>query len=197
MKKSLNNQEKPPTSKPINETKNNTSSIENGPFTSRPYSNTIFMPALINKVEKKTNPIPQQKPVTNTISNTNKNNNSNNNVNTNSNINNTTKTSANTSSSTSSCKNNNLGKFDVNGLIIKESEIKNYINRLYSIFMMWALSIDIDIPIEAINLDSSIIKISNTIDILFSLNNQLQNRDLILNFLNSINKLVNKPENCY
>ena len=197
LKRSSNNQEKPPTSKPINETKNNTSSIENGPFTSRPYSNTIFMPALINKVEKKTNPIPQQKPVTNTISNTNKNNNSNNSVNTNSNINNTTKTSANTSSSTSSCKNNNLGKFDVNGLIIKESEIKNYINRLYSIFMMWALSIDIDIPIEAINLDSSIIKISNTIDILFSLNNQLQNRDLILNFLNSINKLVNKPENCY
>ena len=195
LKKSLNNQEKPPTSKPINETKNNPSSIENSSFTSRPYSNTIFMPGLLNKVEKKTNPIPQQKPVTNITSNANKANNNNTNVNTNNNTSITTNTS-NTSASTNNSI-NNLGKFDVNGLIIKESEIKNYINKLYSIFMLWALSIDIDIPIETINLDSSIIKMSNTIDILFLLNNQLQNKDLILNFLNSINKLVNNPENCY
>ena len=199
LKKSLNNQENPSASKPINEVKNNNSSIENPPFTSRPYSNTIFMPALLNKAEKKPNPIPQQKPVTNTTSTTNKTNNNttNTNGNSNSNINITNNTKTNTNTSNNNNNNNYLNKFDINGLIIKESEIKNYINKLYSIFMLWALSIDVDIPIEAINLDNSIIKISNTIEILFLLNNQLQNRDLIINFLNSINKLVNKPENCY
>ena len=198
LKKSLNNQEKTSTSRPINEAKNNTSSTENSSFTSRPYSNTIFMPALLNKVEKKNNPIPQQKPITNTTSNTNKNNiSNNNNINKTTNINTNSNTNITSNTSIKISNNNYADKFDVNGLIIKESEIKDYINKLYSVFMLWALSIDIDVPFKAINLDSSIIKISNTIDILFILNNQLQNHDLIINFLNSINKLVNNPENCY
>ena len=82
-------------------------------------------------------------------------------------------------------------------IIIIDSEFNKYIEDLYSVFILWSLSIDVGIPFNAISLDNSSIKNINEIEILFILNNQLKNKRLIINFLNSINKLTKNPENCY
>ena len=85
----------------------------------------------------------------------------------------------------------------VEEIIIKDSEYNKYIEKLYSVFILWSLSIDIDYPLYGINLDKSIIKNINTLEILFLLNKQIKNNKLIINFLNSINSLANNSENCY
>ena len=82
-------------------------------------------------------------------------------------------------------------------IIIKDSEFDNYVKKLYSVFILWSLSIDVSIPFNYINLDRSTIKNVNAIENLFLLNKQLKNKKLIINFLNSINKLTQNPENCY
>ena len=82
-------------------------------------------------------------------------------------------------------------------IIIKDSEFDNYVKKLYSVFILWSLSIDVSIPFNYISLDRSTIKNVNTIEILFLLNKQLKNKKLIINFLNSLNKLTQNPDNCY
>ena len=82
-------------------------------------------------------------------------------------------------------------------IIIKDSELNKYIEDLYSFFILWSLSIDLAIPFYSISLDNSTIRNINTIEILLLLNNQLKNKKLIINFLQSINKLAKNSENCY
>ena len=82
-------------------------------------------------------------------------------------------------------------------IIIKDSEIKKYIEDLYKIFILWSLSIDFDFPFNGISLENSLIKKVEPIDILFSLIKKLKNRKLIINFLTLMEKLTNKSENCY
>ena len=82
-------------------------------------------------------------------------------------------------------------------IIIKDSEIKKYYDKLYSIFILWSLAIDVSFPFDAISLDHSSIKNVNAIEILFLLNNKLKDKKLIINFLKSIDRLANNSENCY
>ena len=82
-------------------------------------------------------------------------------------------------------------------IIIKDSEIKKYYDKLYSIFILWSLAIDVSFPFDAISLDNSSIKNVNAIEILFLLNNKLKDKKLIINFLKSIERLANNSENCY
>jgi len=82
-------------------------------------------------------------------------------------------------------------------IIIKDSEIKKYYDKLYSIFILWSLGIDVSYPFNAISLDNNSIKNVNAIEILFLLNNKLKDNKLIINFLKSIDKLANNSENCY
>ena len=82
-------------------------------------------------------------------------------------------------------------------IIIKDSEIDKYIKKLYSCFMLWSMNYDIDDDFDKINLEKSNIKVINTIEIIFLLNNIIKNKQLILKFLKSMNKLVEKPENCF
>ena len=159
----------------------NTISSTNSSIANRPYSNTIYKPGLLNNAsifEKKSNNnnILQQKQPSVISTNLSKNSN-------NENINNN--------------NNNYLEKYDEKNLIIKEEEIKNYIEKLYSVFMLWSLSVNVDMPFVEISLENSNIKIVDPIEIIFLLNNRLQNKDLILNFFKSISQLINKPENCY
>ena len=116
----------------------------------------------------------------------------------------TLSTTSATSSSSISNKNentNNTFNFGINKngekIIIKDSEINKYINKLYSVFMLWALTTDVDTPFNKVDLNKSNIKVINTIDIIFFLNKILKNKVLILEFLKTINKLVEKPENCF
>ena len=83
-------------------------------------------------------------------------------------------------------------------IIIKDSEFNKYIDDLYSVFILWSLSIDVSCPFNAISLSHCIIKNVNTIEILFILNEKLKtNKKLIINFLTSIEKLTKSSENCY
>ena len=85
----------------------------------------------------------------------------------------------------------------VEEIIIKDTEIKKYYDKLYSIFILWSLAIDVSFPFDAISLDHSLIKNVNAIEILFLLNNKLKDKKLIINFLKSIDRLANNSENCY
>ena len=109
------------------------------------------------------------------------------------------------SQSNSSDTNNNIKnencftKFNSDGeeIIIKDSEINAYIKKLYSAFMLWSMTIDIDSDFDSVNLDKNSIKVINTIEIIFLLNNKIKNKEYILKFLKTIQKLVQKPENCF
>ena len=94
---------------------------------------------------------------------------------------------------------NYFGKINKDGaeIIIKDSEIDKYIKKLYSSFMLWSMTIDIDKSFDNINLDKSNIKVINPIEIIFFLNSIIKNKELILKFLKAMNKLVDKPENCF
>ena len=59
------------------------------------------------------------------------------------------------------------------------------------------MTIDIDKSFDNINLDKSNIKVINPIEIIFFLNIIIKNKELILKFLKAMNKLVDKPENCF
>ena len=82
-------------------------------------------------------------------------------------------------------------------IIIKDSLYSDYIQRLYSIFIFWALSIDVSITFDAVSLKNCYINHLNGIEILFSLNKKLKNFQLIIMFLNSINTIISIPENAY
>ena len=82
-------------------------------------------------------------------------------------------------------------------IIIKDSEIDNYIKKLYSTFLLWSMRKNIDSDIDKIDLDKSNIKVPNVIEIIFLLNNIIKNKELIIKFLKIINKLVENPENCF
>ena len=95
--------------------------------------------------------------------------------------------------------NNYYGQTNTDGgeIIIKDSEMIKYIKKLYSVFMLWTITEDLDSIFEKIDLDKKNIKVINTIEIIFLLNNMIKNKELILEFLKNIKKLVNKPENCF
>ena len=82
-------------------------------------------------------------------------------------------------------------------IILKDSEFNKYIEDLYKIFIFWSLTIDFEYPFEFIDLEKSLIKNVDPIEILFSLNRQLKNKKIILKFLVSMEKLTKQSENCY
>ena len=94
---------------------------------------------------------------------------------------------------------NYFGQINTEGgvMIIKDSEMNKYIKKLYSVFMLWSMTEDIDSSLEKIDLDKKNIKVINTIEIICLLNKMTKNKELILNFLKTIKKLADKPENCF
>ena len=81
--------------------------------------------------------------------------------------------------------------------IIKDIEINNYINQLYSMFILWATSNDIESNIDNINFNNSHIEFSNILDLIYLLNKSLKNPNYIIYFFKIIEKLMINPENCY
>ena len=84
-----------------------------------------------------------------------------------------------------------------NDSIIKDSEINDYIHKLYSIFILWSTGKDVELNPESINPDNDHIKVINAIEIIFLLCNTLKDRKYIINFFRTLNKLIVNPENCY
>ena len=91
-------------------------------------------------------------------------------------------------------QNNILSK---NDSIIKDSEINEYIDKLYSMFILWATENDIESNLEKINFNDTHIKFANAIELISSLNKTLKDKKHIINFFQVINKLINNPENSY
>ena len=91
--------------------------------------------------------------------------------------------------------NNNL--LAKNDTIIKDNEINDYINKLYSIFILWSTATDIESNLNDVNFDNCDIKFKNAIEIIFLLNKGLKDKKYIINFFEIINKLITNPENCY
>ena len=95
---------------------------------------------------------------------------------------------------------NNLNQNNQNSdeeLIIKDKIYNDYIESLYSIFLLWTLSIDVSIPYTAITFKKCYITNTNGLEILFLLNNKIKNKSLLMIIINSINAIINIPNNAY
>ena len=85
----------------------------------------------------------------------------------------------------------------VRELILKETIYNEYIEKLYTIFILWIFAIDISIPISAIYFkDLQIINL-NGIEFLFLLNKRIKNKSLFIFFLSTFIKIIDVPENAY
>ena len=90
--------------------------------------------------------------------------------------------------------NNTISK---NESIIKDSEINNYIEKLYKIFSLWATATEVDIDLTTITLNHLYIQVPNAIGIIFLLSKIIKDKKLIIYFLNIIIKLISNVDNSY
>ena len=94
-------------------------------------------------------------------------------------------------------KNNNLIKED-DILIIKEELYQNYIDNLFSMFLVWSFGLRAETPLSTIIWDNFEIKHLNGLEILFYLNSELNDSVFTHKLLNTLLKLVkNKHINGY
>ena len=77
-------------------------------------------------------------------------------------------------------------------LIIKDELYQNYINSLYSIFLVWSFGLKTEIPLSTIQWENFEIKYLNGLEILFYLNSELKNNKYTSEYLNILLKLVKK-----
>ena len=82
-------------------------------------------------------------------------------------------------------------------LIIDETIYKDYTEKLYSIFILWSLGIDVSVPYDLITLNNCYIKNINGIEIIFLLNKSIKNKQYIIKFLKAIKKIVKILDNAY
>ena len=92
-------------------------------------------------------------------------------------------------------KNNN--SFDINNankenkiLIIKDEIYKNYIDNLFSMFLVWSFGLRVEIPLNTMIWENFEIKNLNGLEILFYLNSELNDYKLTQNLLSTLLKLV-------
>ena len=82
-------------------------------------------------------------------------------------------------------------------IIIKDSIYIEYLEKLYSIFILWTLSIDVSIPYTAISFQNCYIRYTNGMEMIFLLNEKIKNKHYLNIFLNIINTIVKIPDNAY
>ena len=82
-------------------------------------------------------------------------------------------------------------------LIIKDEIYQNYIEKLFSYFLLWSLDIQIDIPYTTIHLQKSHIKDLNILQHLFEINLKIKNIKFETKLVNSINYLMELQQNCF
>ena len=88
-------------------------------------------------------------------------------------------------------KQNDINK-DEEILIIKDELYQNYIDSLYSIFVVWSFGLKTEIPLNTMNWENFEIKHLNGLEILFYLNSVIKNNKYTYNYLNILHKLVTK-----
>ena len=81
-------------------------------------------------------------------------------------------------------------------LVIKEEIYTNYINQLFSYFLLWSLHITINIPYITINLQKSKIKDINIIQHIFEINTKIKDINFMNKLINSLELLMDLEDNC-
>ena len=81
-------------------------------------------------------------------------------------------------------------------LVIKEEIYKNYIDKLFASFLLWALDIPINIPYTTISLEKSYIKNINILQLLFEVTTKIEDIDLT-KVIKSLESLMELHENCF
>ena len=98
-------------------------------------------------------------------------------------------------------KGNKINLFDdfsqKNPTIIKDDEINDYIHKLYSIFILWAIENDIESNLETIKLEESKIKFVDILEFISLLNKHSSDKKMIIEYLKAITKLINNSENSF
>ena len=82
-------------------------------------------------------------------------------------------------------------------LIIKDELYEQYIEKLFSSFLLWSLEIPLNIPYTSIDLKKSHIKNINILQHLFDLNIKLKDDIFLQKLINSMDSIMELKENCF
>ena len=82
-------------------------------------------------------------------------------------------------------------------LIIKDETFQNYIELLFSYFLLWSLDIQINIPYSTIHLQKSHIKDINIFQHLFEINSKINDINFLNKLIDSIDLLMELDQNCF
>ena len=95
-------------------------------------------------------------------------------------------------------ENNNSEDFQIieGTLIIKDEIYQEYINQLFSSFLLWSLDIQINIPYTSIHLQKSYIRDITILQHLFEINKRIKDINFLNKLVNCLNSLMELEPNC-
>ena len=95
-------------------------------------------------------------------------------------------------------KKDNINIRETEGILILKDEIfQNYIESLFSYFLLWSLDIQINIPYTTIHLQKSHIKDINIFQHLFEVNSKINDINFLQKLIDSIDLLMELDQNCF
>ena len=91
-----------------------------------------------------------------------------------------------------------IKKNEINGILIfKENLLKDYKDKLFNIFYLWALGVNLDDDLNKINLEKNPIKNPNIIEILFAYIKELNDINYTIKFLEKLHLFIANPQSSY
>ena len=91
-----------------------------------------------------------------------------------------------------------IEKKEINGILIfKENLLKDYKDKLFNIFYLWALGVNLEDDINKINFEKNPIKNPNIIEILFAYIKELNDINYTNKFLEKLQLFVSNPQSSY
>ena len=82
-------------------------------------------------------------------------------------------------------------------LILKDNLLKEYKDKLFNIFYLWALGFKFEDDITKIKFDKSVVKNPNINEILFAYINELYDINYTFEFLKKMELFISNPESSY
>ena len=82
-------------------------------------------------------------------------------------------------------------------MVIKEEIYQKYIDQLFSSFLLWSLTIQIDFPYTSIHLPKSYIKDLNILQHLFEINSKIEDINFLKKLVDCLGLLMENQENSY
>ena len=81
-------------------------------------------------------------------------------------------------------------------LVIKEEIYQNYIEKLFSIFLLWSIKTPLNIPYNTIDLKTSSISNIGALEHLFEINNKMRDLNITQKLIELLNSLMELENNC-